>query len=193
VLLADTALATRKIRAQQFPFTLLQVLSARVRAVGSLSYYLGYHLLRYYLLPFLLVALFYPPAGVLLLGVAGGVGLVDYRVRKPRMSLPAFYLYHFLEQLAYGTGVFLGLSANEELFLLPAGSAQRQCDGVTSIRKSIVADLQVSRVSSDVAGGAHARRMTAMSRALISPGKYIQGPGLSPRSAPTLQSWAAVR
>ena len=108
VLLADTALATRKIRAQQFPFTLLQILLARVRAVGSLSYYLGYHLLRYYLLPFLLVALFYPPAGVLLLGVAGGVGLVDYRVRKPRMSLPAFYLYHFLEQLAYGTGVFWG-------------------------------------------------------------------------------------
>jgi len=108
VMLVDSALATHRVRAQRLPFTALQILSARVRAIGSLSYYLGYHALRYYLLPFLLSALFYPPLGVLLLVATGGVGLVDYRVRKPRMSLPAFYLYYFLEQLAYGTGVFWG-------------------------------------------------------------------------------------
>ena len=108
VLMADTAQATRKIRAQRLPFTVPQILLARVRAVGSLGYYLGYHLLRYYLLPSLLATLLHPSLGVLLLGAIGGVGLVDYRVRKPRMSLPAFYLCYFLEQLAYGTGVFWG-------------------------------------------------------------------------------------
>jgi mycofactocin system glycosyltransferase len=108
VLVVDAVLAVRKVRSQQLPFTALQILSARVRAVGSLSYYLGYHLLRYYLLPFLLSVLVYPPMGSLLLVAAGGVGLVDYRVRKPRMSLPVFYLYYVLEQLAYGAGVFWG-------------------------------------------------------------------------------------
>jgi mycofactocin system glycosyltransferase len=108
VLLIDTALATRKIRAQRLPFTLLQILLARVRAVGSLSYYLGYHLLRYYLLPFLLAALIHPPLGLLFLGAVVGVGLVDYRVRKPHMGLPAFYFCYVLEQLAYGSGVFWG-------------------------------------------------------------------------------------
>jgi len=37
-----------------------------------------------------------------------GVGLVDYRVRQPEMSLPGFYLFYFLEQLSYGSGVFWG-------------------------------------------------------------------------------------
>ena len=37
-----------------------------------------------------------------------GVGLVDYRVRNPKMSLAAFYLYYFLEQISYGSGVFWG-------------------------------------------------------------------------------------
>jgi hypothetical protein len=37
-----------------------------------------------------------------------GVGLVDYMVRKPRLSLPGFYLYYLLEQISYGSGVFWG-------------------------------------------------------------------------------------
>ena len=108
VLLADTALATRTLRAQQLPFSALQILLARLRAVGSLGYYLSYHLLRYYLPVQLLAACVYPPLGLLSLLMLLGAGAVDWGVRRPQMSLPAFYFYYFLEQLAYGSGVFRG-------------------------------------------------------------------------------------
>jgi hypothetical protein len=108
LLLVDAVSATRKIRKQGLPLSYFKVLLARGRAVGSLGYYIGFHLLRYYLWPFMLLVLLYPPFGFLLLCCTLGVGLVDYRVRNPRMALAAFYLYYVLEQLSYGTGVFWG-------------------------------------------------------------------------------------
>jgi preprotein translocase subunit Sec61beta len=108
VLLADTALNIRKFRAHKLPFTVVQVLLARLRALGSLGYYLGYHLLRYYLPVQLLAACIYPPLGMVTLLMLLGVGAVDWRVRGPKMSLPAFYLYYCLEQVSYGAGVFSG-------------------------------------------------------------------------------------
>ncbi|MHB8708644.1 MAG: mycofactocin biosynthesis glycosyltransferase MftF [Desulfuromonadales bacterium] len=108
VLLADALLVNRRLRKQQLPFTFGDILLARARAVGSLGYYLGYHLLRYYLGLLLLAACIYPPLGLVLLLTFAGVGRVDYSVRRPHMMLPAFYLYYLCEQLSYGAGVFWG-------------------------------------------------------------------------------------
>jgi mycofactocin system glycosyltransferase len=108
LLLVDTAATTRKMRRHGIRLTGMKVMLARMRAVGSLGYFLGFHLLRYYLVAFLLATSLFPPLNLLLLGTLLGVGLVDYRVRKPNMSLPAFYFYYAMEQLSYGTGVFWG-------------------------------------------------------------------------------------
>lgn len=108
LLLIDTGLTKHRMSKQGLSLSTTRILPARSRAVGSLGYYLGYHLLRYYLVPLLLTTLVYPPFGSLALCLLLGVGLVDYRVRKPAMSLPGFYLYYFLEQLSYGSGVFWG-------------------------------------------------------------------------------------
>ncbi len=108
LMLIDTAVTTRKMRRLGLRLTGLKVMLARGRAVGSLGYYLGFHLLRYYLVAFLLATILYPPLVLLLLCTLLGVGLVDYRVRKPIMTLPAFYFYYAMEQLSYGTGVFWG-------------------------------------------------------------------------------------
>ena len=106
--LFDTAATKRKMSRQGLPLAGRRIFTARCRALGSLGYYLGYHLLRYYLLPQLLAAVLYPPAGLLVATIFLGVGLVDYRVRKPKMALVGFYLFYFLEQLAYGSGAFWG-------------------------------------------------------------------------------------
>jgi mycofactocin glycosyltransferase len=106
--LADVVATQRKIAAQGLPMGLVDVFSARIRAVGSLGYYVGYHLLRYYLLPLLFLSLLFPSFGLLVLGLLLGVGLVDYRVRSPKLSLVGFYFYYLLEQLSYGSGVFWG-------------------------------------------------------------------------------------
>lgn len=107
LLVFDTFLTKRRMARQGLPLPALKIFAARGRAVGSLGYYLGYHLLRYYLMPLLLAAV-YPPFALLLVCLLLGVGLVDYRVRQPKMSLAGFYLYYFLEQLSYGSGVFWG-------------------------------------------------------------------------------------
>ena len=108
LLLIDTGICRRKMARQGLSLSPIKILSARTRAVGSLGYYLGYHLLRYYLAPLLITVTFGLPFAAFVLCLLVGVGLVDYRVRKPRMSLAAFYLFYFLEQLSYGSGVFWG-------------------------------------------------------------------------------------
>jgi len=108
LLLADAFLAGRRLRRQGFPLGAAKVLLARARAAGSLAYYLGYHLLRYYLVPLLLATLLYPPLGLLAIAALLGVASVDHRVRRPQLGLPQFWFYYALEQLAYGSGVFVG-------------------------------------------------------------------------------------
>lgn len=108
LLFIDSVLSRRRMSKQGLVLPLLRILVARSRAVGSLSYYLGYHLLRYYLLPLLIGSVFFPSFSILLILLLLGVGLVDYLVRKPKMSLPGFYLYYLLEQLSYGSGVLWG-------------------------------------------------------------------------------------
>ena len=89
-----------------FPWTMIAL--ARLRALGSLGYYLGFHLLRYYLLPAVIATFLYPPLLVLLLVVVLTVGYVDYRVRKAQLPLLLYYQFYILEQASYGAGVFWG-------------------------------------------------------------------------------------
>jgi len=108
LLLADALLTGRRLRRQGLALPVWKVLSARGRAAASLGYYLGYHLLRYYFVPLLLTALLFPPLGLLLLTTLLGVATVDHQVRRARLALPRFWFYYALEQLAYGSGVFMG-------------------------------------------------------------------------------------
>ena len=78
------------------------------RAYFSCSYYLSFHLIRYYLL--LLVCL-----GFLFHGVwiwIGGALLLsaglDYYLKRPRMGFASFLTLYTLEHLAYQIGVFAG-------------------------------------------------------------------------------------
>ena len=104
----DLILTRRRLHRVGMAFPNRAVLLARTRALGSLGYYMGYHVLRYYLLPFILVALFLPSVAALLLLVFCGVSVVDYRVRKPRLFMPSFCFFYAMEQLAYGLGVLWG-------------------------------------------------------------------------------------
>jgi mycofactocin system glycosyltransferase len=107
LLLVDGVCTDRRIRAQGLILARGKILLARVRTLASLAYYLGYHLLRYYLV-LLLVSCLYPPFGLLLLLALFGVATVDHQVRQARLDLPLFWFYYFLEQLAYGSGAFIG-------------------------------------------------------------------------------------
>ncbi|MBL0225277.1 MAG: mycofactocin biosynthesis glycosyltransferase MftF [Geobacteraceae bacterium] len=111
VLLMVDALAGRlRFFRRQLPIGLLSVLGGRLRALGSLIYYVSYHLVRYYALPLILIALLVPglwswalPVAALL--CAAGV---DHAVRKPPLSFFRFCGIYLLEHISYGAGVFWG-------------------------------------------------------------------------------------
>lgn len=104
----DGVQVRQRMRAKGLRMTLGKIITARMRAVGSLGYYIGYHLLRYYLVPLFLASLFYPPLAFLCLALWLAVGMVDYRIKAPRISLLHFYLFYLLEQFSYGLGVVSG-------------------------------------------------------------------------------------
>lgn len=108
LLLTDSLRSSRRIGQQGLTLPFGKILLARLRAVGSLGYYLGYHLLRYYLTPLLLATLLFPPLGLLALILWLGVASVDHQVRRARLALPLFWFFYLCEQLAYGSGVFAG-------------------------------------------------------------------------------------
>jgi mycofactocin system glycosyltransferase len=108
VLAADaTAIRLRFIR-RGLPIALPSLLAGRLRALGSLLYYLSFHLVRYYTIPLIAGALIFPLFWVVPIGVLGCAARVDHAIKKPQLSFIRFAGIYLLEQIAYGAGVFRG-------------------------------------------------------------------------------------
>ncbi|MBI5018259.1 MAG: mycofactocin biosynthesis glycosyltransferase MftF [Deltaproteobacteria bacterium] len=115
-LLAATALALvwdaagfhRRLSRAGLALRFPTVVAARARALGSLAYYVAYHLVRYYGWPLLGAALAWARLGFLAALLAALAAGVDWTVRRPRLSFPAFAVFYLAEHLSYGLGVFWG-------------------------------------------------------------------------------------
>jgi len=111
VLLAVDVVAVQvRLLRRRLPIGLLSLFGGRLRALGSLAYYISYHLVRYYAVPLFMIAVLVPgfwawclPLAALL--CAAGV---DFAIRKPPLSFLRFLGVYTLEQVAYGSGVFWG-------------------------------------------------------------------------------------
>lgn len=79
-----------------------------VRSTFSFCYYASFHLIRYYLVPLIILGFVHPPLGLLLLIMLALVSLVDYRNKKPLLPFPVFLFYYVLEHGFYQAGVFAG-------------------------------------------------------------------------------------
>lgn len=110
LLAADAAAVRVRFIRRRLPIGLLSLLGGRLRALGSLAYYLCYHLVRYYAVPLILIALLVPGfwAWALPLAALLCAAGVDHAVRKPPLSFVRFCGIYILEQVAYGAGVFWG-------------------------------------------------------------------------------------
>jgi mycofactocin glycosyltransferase len=108
VLGLDTALVRTRLRRGNVPVGLPALLGGRLRALGSLVYYLCYHLVRYYSLLFIAGAVFQPLLLIPLLAALACAARVDFAVKKPQQAFASFMAVYALEQLAYGSGVFWG-------------------------------------------------------------------------------------
>ncbi len=108
VLAVDATVVRLRFARRKLPVGLPALLSGRLRALGSLVYYLSYHLIRYYAIPLVVASLFFPLFGLVTMGVLGCAAKVDHGIKKPQLSFIRFTGIYLLEQVAYGAGVFWG-------------------------------------------------------------------------------------
>ncbi|MDF1554570.1 MAG: mycofactocin biosynthesis glycosyltransferase MftF [Deferrisomatales bacterium] len=107
-LLLDGRMAVRRLRRCGLPLEAATVWEARLRALGSLVYYVTQHAVRYYGLPLLAVSVLWPQLGLATAVVLLGVVAVERRVRGSALGLVSFTTFFLAEHLAYGAGVFAG-------------------------------------------------------------------------------------
>jgi len=108
LLAADAAGYRRRLARRGVPLAFSAILAGRLRALGGLSYFLSYHLIRYYAPLLGALVLLLPPFWALPLAALFTSAGVDYFIKKPRLSPVTFTWIYFLEQIAYGSGVFWG-------------------------------------------------------------------------------------
>ncbi len=108
VLALDALRFWSRLRRQIRSLPLRRVLRARLRAWGSLLYYVSSHLTRYYSPVLILASVAWPRFAILAAGLAVGPACVDYRLKRPALLFPSFLAFYLAEHLAYGAGVFRG-------------------------------------------------------------------------------------
>jgi hypothetical protein len=108
LLLYDAAAVRLRSGRQGLPLGMAAILAGRLRALGSLIYYLSYHLVRYYSIALIAIATFVPVLWLLFGAVLATAAGVDSAVKKPKLAFYLFAGIYLLEQLAYGAGVFWG-------------------------------------------------------------------------------------
>ncbi len=111
LLAADAVVIRSESKRPGFSLGFLQVIASRVRTFASLVYYLGFHLVRYYGVPLIALALTWPAAWPVLLIVVLWPAAVDWYVRRPDLNPAVFLFFYLSEHLAYGSGVFRGCMA----------------------------------------------------------------------------------
>ena len=111
LLAVDGLVTGRKTRQLGIRLGLPTLLAGRCRALGSLVYYLCFHLVRYYILVLLLACCLMPSLMPLGTAVFLCAALVDYAVKKPKLAFVLFASIYLFEQLSYGLGVLRGCLA----------------------------------------------------------------------------------
>jgi mycofactocin system glycosyltransferase len=110
LLTVDAVSVRMRFVRRSLPIGLLELVAGRLRALGSLVYYISYHLVRYYAVPLIIIVLMVPGFWAWVLPIAAllcAAG-VDHAVRKPPLSFIRFCGIYLLEHVAYGSGVFWG-------------------------------------------------------------------------------------
>jgi mycofactocin system glycosyltransferase len=81
---------------------------AVLRGHLSTSYFLLFHVVRYYLLPLVVAGFVLPGLWVLAVFAVLYSSVVDYAVKRPRLWYPTFLCFYLAEHTAYQSGVLVG-------------------------------------------------------------------------------------
>jgi hypothetical protein len=87
---------------------LIDFISATGRRYLMLSHHLGFHMIRYYLVPLMAVSIIVPELALPLGALALLPAAVVYNEKRPAIGFPTFLLFFWLEQIFYQAGVLWG-------------------------------------------------------------------------------------
>jgi mycofactocin glycosyltransferase len=85
-----------------------KIIYSVVRSHFAFAYTASFHLVRYYLLLFLLICLFHPPLILFVICILLLSAVCDYHLKKPDLAFLPFLCYYTLEHMSYQIGVFVG-------------------------------------------------------------------------------------
>jgi len=108
VFLLDLFRVQQRLNKTSLSISFSTIAAGRLRAIGSLAYYLSFHVVRYYSLPLIAFALWIPWLWLPYLCTTLISSGVDFKLKKPNLSFVAFYIIYLMEHISYGTGVFWG-------------------------------------------------------------------------------------
>lgn len=86
----------------------ISYLQAVVRSHAALFYHLGAMVSRYYLIPGVILAFFFPAAALVTLLLHLMCGLTEHRLKQASFGGVLFIFYYTLEQVSYQAGVWFG-------------------------------------------------------------------------------------
>lgn len=104
----DAFFFRKKVKQLDVQIDFTTILAGRIRAFGSLFYYLCFHLVRYYSVVLFILCLFVSQLRPIGLAMLVCTSVVDFAVKTPQLPFLSFFSIYLLEQIAYGTGVLWG-------------------------------------------------------------------------------------
>lgn len=90
------------------PLGFREILRATLRSHLLLAFYLSHHIIRYHLLPLLLLSILLPRLAPLLTAMIVFPIIVGYTRKRPRTDPLSYGFFFIMEQLFYGAGVLWG-------------------------------------------------------------------------------------
>ena len=105
---AEACVKAARIRRLGLGVPFRRIFSSLLRSYFSFSYFVSFHLVRYYLAPLLVLGFLFHPAWRLSGFIVAVSSSVDYATKRPRLAFPVFLFYYVLDHLSYRTGVLAG-------------------------------------------------------------------------------------
>ena len=112
IVIADTLKRRSLVRRKHIPVKEVYLFLAVLRGYFAHFYHFCAFLSRYYLIWSVPAFFVFPPAFAMIWFAHLLTGVMDYRIKKPRMNLFSFFFYFSLEQLFYQLGVWRGCVRN---------------------------------------------------------------------------------
>ena len=99
---------TQLVRKLGVRLPIAEIFGAVIKSHFKLAYYLAFYIVRYHLLPLVVLACILPDSIGLWLAIIVFPALVTYLQKRPQLGFPVFVFFYLAEHAFYQSGAFWG-------------------------------------------------------------------------------------